>query len=289
MCAQCNRVSTRMAGNPEEGTVASRTSVLLMMLAAFITLAICGVCCAWCTPAVAFAKETKTESRSTKHSDTADGSDQDSDQGSVTVTYAYGDDALTGVAVSLYKVATVHNEHLTATAQFKKYAIDWNHDEGASTVNWTDSWSKKLARILDENALADDLHPDAIDHIDADGTVTFDHLGSGLYLLGLDSYTNATTRCSQSAQLVWVGAGQGSRNVSVTPDATCQTDATTSKANTTVGQNTEGTAAPTNLVPHAFTTRNVFAFAAVGVAIALGVLVTLAVCDARRRRKSSKR
>lgn len=119
--------------------------------------------------------------------------------GSITFEYKHSGSPVTGVDVELHRVAT-WNENWDAqpTGAFQKYAdkVEWpTLDDGSRDL-------RVLANTLAGFVRTGDIKPMQEGKTGAEGTITFDGLPDGLYLIVFGSYANGDLTCEAGEALV---------------------------------------------------------------------------------------
>lgn len=123
---------------------------------------------------------------------------------SLTVTLASSGSALSGVTVSIYKVAeTDEFAYPTKLAEgFEDCNVELQPEN--SSTHWTaQDWLEK-ASTLNMYILANSIDPLKTETTDSEGKAEFTELERGFYLVTVSSYTSGTTRYTVSPYLVSV-------------------------------------------------------------------------------------
>ena len=114
---------------------------------------------------------------------------------SISVHFGSGSRDFSGVAFSLYRVASVSESgEYTLTGDFRRYNVSL---EGLDSSDW-----RALAQTLDAYAARDELEPLREGETDSDGEVYFAGLRPGLYLVTGEQYSSGGTVYTPEPMLV---------------------------------------------------------------------------------------
>lgn len=117
-------------------------------------------------------------------------------KGSIHVSYQHGGSALPDAQFKLYRVAGWNGSGYEPTKQFRPYAVSWD------ILNADVETFRQLAQTLSSYAQRDDLAPEAAATSSVYGTLDFQGLGKGLYLVTMPRYAYGSLTCEASSMLV---------------------------------------------------------------------------------------
>ena len=116
--------------------------------------------------------------------------------GHINVSYQHDEFALPDAQFKLYRVAGWNGSGYEPTKAFRSYAVSWD------ILNADAETFRQLAQTLSSYAQRDDLAPEATAVSDTYGTLSFQGLSKGLYLVVMSRYAYGSLTCEASSMLV---------------------------------------------------------------------------------------